>query len=388
LQEETGEMYVAIQAGYLDDADKAVVGIYNMQIGSICSGSLIAPNVVLTARHCVSDIADEEGEGWIRCDETRFSGTHRAERFLVTTDAEMTGHGSNYHRGRELVTAPGSDAFCGYDQVILILEEPIPESEAVPLVPRVDVPLVRGEEYYAVGYGATSDSNFGSGVRRRRDNLFIDCVADECPSTLATPTEWIGDTGICEGDSGGPSLDLQNRVTGVTSRGTSGCDDPIYGSVHGWADWIKETALYAATLGGYEAPRWATGFPTDPVYVAEIGGACEAPADCSTNACLDGYCTRPCDAVALCPDGYSCEENPGSFCVKMPEPPPGSSPAGGEEPGDDGRSGDVEDDEASSGCSVLPNPDPTKPVPWLTGAGGVGALALLRRRRRGRAPLV
>ncbi len=47
--DEIGEARDAIQDGYLDDGDRAVVGIYNDEIGAICTGSLIAPNVVLTA---------------------------------------------------------------------------------------------------------------------------------------------------------------------------------------------------------------------------------------------------------------------------------------------------------------------------------------------------
>ncbi|MGK4008576.1 trypsin-like serine protease [Sorangium sp. So ce1036] len=366
----TGEAQDAIQDGYLDNDDRAVVGMYNAEIGAICTGSLIAPNVVLTARHCVSDMANEL-DGQITCRSTRFTDTHLARRIHVTTDAEI-GRTSRFYAGREIVLLPGAegaegaeiDSFCGNDQAILILDELIPESDAAPLVPRVDVPLVEGEQYYAVGFGATNDRSTGAGLRRRRDNLFIDCVADGCPSSLVKPTEWVGDTGICEGDSGGPSLDLMHRVIGVTSRGAQACEYPIYGYVYGWAAWIKETTLRAARLGGYEAPPWATGFPTDPVYSAEVGAACELAEECPANACLDNYCTRPCSDVATCPSGFRCDEEIG-FCAELPAP-------------DDG------EDEAS--CSVRPGPAPAEPVPWLLGAAGLGAVAGLRRRGRGRAP--
>src|SRR4029079_905228 len=70
---------------------------------------------------------------------------------------------------------------CGRDQAILILQDKIAPSEAIPHIPRIDSSLAKGEQYYAIGFGATNDSGGGAGTRRRRDNLFIDCFADECP---------------------------------------------------------------------------------------------------------------------------------------------------------------------------------------------------------------
>lgn len=355
------EAQEAIRGGYTDDADTAVVGVYDDSIGAICSGSLLAPNMVLTARHCVSDILNEVGGG-VSCGTTRFgAGAHPPQSFYVTTKRDMPFSTNGYHTVREVIVAPSDDLFCGNDQAILILNDLLDPAEATPLVPRVDVPLATGEPYYAVGYGATDDAGSGAGTRRRRDDLIIDCVAEQCPAVYVKPTEWVGDTGICQGDSGGPSIDLLNRVIGVTSRGSFGCNSPVYGYVYGWGQWIKDTTLYAAGLGGYDPPKWANGYPTDPAYSAPVGDSCDAPEQCPSNACLKGYCTRPCTDIATCPKGYECKGDPG-FCNKKPK-------------------AQNEDEAASCSAGAI---DPTKPIPWRTGALMLGALMLLGR-RRGRA---
>ena len=379
----------AIKDGYLDSNDTGVVGVgvfHQGFLAGLCTGSLIAPNVVLTAHHCVADVLNEDPQIGIDCAKTSFDVNYAATLMGVTTRATMGDtKNSTYHKVKEVITQAGTPLLCGNDQAILLLEDNIDATEAKLLVPRVDSEIAKKDEYYAVGYGATQDDQIGTGAgtRRRRDKLFIACPGAKCPSYLkssVTPEEFVGDEGICQGDSGGPALDLQNRVIGITSRGGAGCTSPVYSDVFGAGQWVKDTTAHGAEVGGYAAPAWTKGYPTDPMFNYPVGGACAQPSDCESTSChADGvatYCTRACNDAAACPDGYTCDTAKLGVCVQNHPPPAASmsmtttttSSSGG-------------DAEQGSGCSINAGDDPTKPVPWLTGGVVVAALALRRRRR-------
>jgi len=359
----------AIKGGYTDGDDSAAVGIADFQHGAICTGSLIGPNLVLTARHCVSNTQNDSNG--VICTQTTAGPAYSPKVFGVTTLANLNDTGFNDWRDVvEVVTLPTDSKFCGQDEAILILADNIPASEATPYVPRVDSALAKNEEYDAIGYGVTSDNDTQgttAGQRRRRDSLFVDCAETDCMNVGAyvKESEWIGDTGICSGDSGGPALDLQGRVVGVTSRGGAGCTSPVYGSVHSWGDWIKTTAVHAAEVGGYDPPLWATGWPTDPNYNYPVGGEC---GDCPI--CVSNQCSRFCSDDAPCPTGYECADVSGKSVCK-PKPKAAND--------DGGDSGD------GTSCSISDagrsGADPTNPVPWFAMAFSVTGLALGRRLR-------
>ena len=315
--------------GQPDTATRGVVGvIVDQQSG--CSGSLIAPNLVLTARHCVAPISSTSGT--VQCGVTNFGQAFSPASFIVTTDDNIRNGvpaGAQYDVER-VVTTP-ANGVCGNDLSLLVLSSNIASSSAAPIVPRVDGLVTANESFDAVGYGITNPNDTAGatfGQRLRVNGLNVLCVGNACTNLGGTRTEWGAVTPVCSGDSGGPALDDAGRVIGVASRGNSDCDSALYSSVASWKSLVVDTAIDAATAGGYSPPSWTSttsdaGTPPDAGTpdsgtgdAGPDGGASDAGAsdsgtepdsgepDAGTEPDAGGTVGERCDGA--CPGGLAC----------------------------------------------------------------------------------
>jgi hypothetical protein len=258
-----------IRGGVDDTVDVAVVGIVDDMTGATCTGSLIAPDLVMTAQHCVARVMNIGP-----CTQGEFAAPGAPAAYHVTTKPVIGFNPSDFRAVAEVRIPPGT-GFCGRDLALLRLATRVPTTEARSIAPRLAPAPVAAEEYSAVGYGSTDDNGTGSGTRRRRDGMKVSCVGAGCASTFLGDAEWRGQEGTCQGDSGGPALAGDGRVTGVLSRGAVGCTMPTYTTVASHAAWLVDEAVRAAGLGGYPPPSWTgVGPPID----AGVDAAIDAPA--------------------------------------------------------------------------------------------------------------
>lgn len=351
----------------------------SMTSSALCTATLIAPNLLLTARHCVSQ---GTGEEHVLCGDSVLGEPFPASAFYATNDAMPRNHSAFFTAVDVRVPGQGVDT-CGYDVALIILKDNVAAAVSVPAIPRIDREVEPGEKYTAVGYGVNEAGN-STGSRMELGDLSIECEPGSCGDGVES-TEFRGETGICSGDSGGPALDADGKIVGVVSRGGPDCGTPVYSTVTAWHDFIIDTAKDAAKLGGYDPPFWVTtGLSDAPVVVppdgaagaAGAGGANEPDAASQDQACAEracqadlvcyapagkaATCTATCTATADCREGQVCQPS-GKVSVC-------TLPAGG---GDD-----------RGGCSVAVPSSPRSGANGLLAALALGAVAARSRRRR------
>jgi hypothetical protein len=313
-----------IISGHASDASQDFVVLlvhYDASQGIVesCTGSLLAPNLVLTARHCVSN-TDQQG---FACDANGNSITGGGK---IGSDFPASTLSVYYGENRPTLglTQPdakgaalyhdGATNLCNHDLALVLLDRSIPGADIAPI--RLDSPPTAGERTDAVGWGLVNNSSFPS-VRQQRDNVLIQIVGPfgGTPNQLpVAPNDFLVGESICSGDSGGPSLDMTTgAILGVVSAGGNNTAyDPnnpagtcigatnYYTRVDGFSDVI----LQAYADAGQDP--WLEGGP-DP-RLAKFGEPCSTGADCRSGLCLDdGTCTQDCTAdPTSCPDGYDC----------------------------------------------------------------------------------
>ena len=372
----------SIAGGTLDLTDQGVFLLARdaKDSSALCTASLIAPNLLLTARHCVSQGVTEDS---VQCGVTKLGAPYPASDFFATNAAQPQNNSPVFKAIDVRVPDQGADT-CGYDMALIILASNVPASVSVPLVPRIDRGVLPGEHYKAVGYGL-NETGKSTGGRMERLDLTIACQPGSCGEGVGS-TEFLGDTGICSGDSGGPALDDAGKIVGVVSRAGADCSMPVYTTVTAWSAFITATATEAAKLGNYTPPFWVTTGSSDPPLAAgtstgaggengaagastapgeDAGVSCNAVSDCKTGlTCYasdgkNGVCTPTCSDTTTCTDGPVCQPlGDVSVCIK-------STRAADE----------------SSGCSLSVVRAQRSTVGSLLAALGV-ALVVLRRRRR------
>jgi hypothetical protein len=294
-----GALGQAIINGTVDDADTNVVLVFaqvpGQSTGSLCTGEIVSPHVVMTAAHCMAPSTVGAGAKF-----TIFTGTALPASGPPPANELLAVSESHFNPTFAYSPTTGSDMD---DIGVLILAAP---TTIAPLpFNHYTLPAsAKGGPARIVGYGLT-DGNDTQGTTAG--------TRHEAPTTLfnfyaQTVTLYDNSHSNCEGDSGGPALvmlDGKERIAGITQVGYVHCPVDM-------ASTDTRVDAYASFVDPY-----ITMFDPPPVAA---GGACTSESDCGALECIGGVCAAPCDPAAMtssCPSGTECLDVDGkSLCGK------------------------------------------------------------------------
>jgi secreted trypsin-like serine protease len=199
----------------------------------ICTATLIAPDVALSAAHCLRSLG------------------HRTAAFVLNDRLSDAGP-ETAHSVAQVVLHPGFAVVAGagaprHDLALVRLADPIRNVAPERLLSAVEAStLALGQAVDLVGYGRASRAEDRRGIKNRGRSRLREIQAGE----------WVigGGEGVqnCDGDSGGPAfveLRGRRRLMGIVSRSVDPQRPCESGTVHSRPD--ADAGWIAATLAGW-----------------------------------------------------------------------------------------------------------------------------------------
>lgn len=245
-------------------------------VSKVGSGTVVAPNLVVTALHVVSrnpsDVpftCDAMGNETSGGNGSLLGATVAAEKVAIF-DGQVPG-AEPIARGARIVST-GSTTLCKNDLAFVVLDTP------------VDLPVSRIHRGEAAELGAPiTVVGYGTGPGMEATRTEREVMVTHVGQWIRTFTV---SEGPCEGDSGGPALAEDGEVVGVFSTVSTGCmgpnASPKYTDLSYFAPLVEE-AFEAAEAGspwasaaGGEASNGAAGQAGTGAGAGSVGGTGES----------------------------------------------------------------------------------------------------------------
>ena len=264
--------------------DPSVVAI-DIAGTALCTGALLASDVVLTARRCLYAIPADDP-----CPANGVQGAARrspADLHVLVGEDLVTAE--DRARAFEFVEPPG-DALCGSDVAVLLLDTPI--DDRVPLAMRPTAAAI-GDHLRSVGFD----------VQQK-------LVRDHVQVTSTTATELSLDEATCRTAPGTPAIDeATGALVGIYSRGAPACEalgaEDVYSRLD-TASFVDD----ALALGRKATAAHAAKEVKGPV---DMGASCAEGEDCAAGVCASyggaEYCSRTCGPHDKCPAHFRCMQS-------------------------------------------------------------------------------